>query len=54
MEEHQRLCGQAVIDFANAESTDEACSKHFENMARILVFREGFVEEALIPRFALA
>ena len=45
MNDHERLCGQAVIDFANADSTDEACAKHFENMARIMAFGEGFIEK---------
>ena len=46
MNEHERLCGQAVIDFANAESLDEAVSKHFQHVAHIMRFEEGFLEKA--------
>ena len=46
MNEHERLCGQAVIDFANAESMDEAVSRHFKHVAHIMRFEEGFLEKA--------
>lgn len=46
MNEHNRLCGQAVIDFANAESMDEAVSTHFQHVAHIMRFEEGFLEKA--------
>ncbi|HVO84199.1 MAG TPA: hypothetical protein VMU60_07235 [Syntrophobacteria bacterium] len=46
MNEHERLCGQAVVDFANAESMDEAVSKHFQHVAHIMRFDAGFLEKA--------
>lgn len=36
--------GQTVVDFVNAETTDAACSKHFENMRKLIPFDAKFIE----------
>jgi hypothetical protein len=36
--------GQTVADFANAETTDAACFKHFENMRKVMAFGPKFIE----------
>jgi len=42
--EEERKLGQVVVDFANAETTDAACYKHFENMQEIMAFSTDFAE----------
>jgi hypothetical protein len=42
----ERQMGQIVLDFANAETTDEACFKHFENMQKFMAISSNFAERA--------
>jgi hypothetical protein len=44
--EIERKMGQIVVDFANAETTDAACFKHFENMQKFMAFSSDFAERA--------
>ena len=46
MTKQQRLYGKLVVDFANAESSDEACLKTLENIQHVFEFSSGFVERA--------
>jgi len=46
MTKQERLLGQTIIDCANAENTDEAICRFFENVQRIFDFSPIFTEEA--------
>lgn len=46
MTKQERLLGQTILDFANAENTDEACFEHFENIQNIMKFSPNFQERA--------
>jgi len=45
MEERHRLLGQLVVNFANAETTDNACLRLFDSMLDILGFKPDFAEQ---------
>ena len=42
--ERERKKGQIVLDFINAETTDEACFNHFENVQELMDFSTDFAE----------
>ena len=46
MTKQERLLGQTVVDFANAETTDKASFQHFRNMKHIMGFGPAFEESA--------
>jgi hypothetical protein len=43
--ETTRKLGQIVVDFANAQTSDEACLKHFENMRQFMSFHSDFTDK---------
>lgn len=46
MNERERLYGQAIIDFVNADTTDEAVFGFFDNVSRIFGFPTTFMKQA--------
>ena len=46
MTDQERLLGQAVVDFVNAENTDEAAFQHFRKIQQIAGFPPTFAERA--------
>ena len=42
MTKRERKLSRTVVDFANVESTDEACFTHFENMRDLMSFPDDF------------
>ncbi|MBN1932311.1 MAG: hypothetical protein JW786_11970 [Desulfobacterales bacterium] len=46
LDERTRMMGQLVIDFVNAENSDEAGLTYLANLQKIFDFPEDFVEEA--------
>ncbi len=44
--EHDRLYGQAIVDFANAETSDDACYGSIENIQKIFNFSQDFPQKA--------